>query len=193
MLWLPFNLFIKFESESFLEHWQFPFLLLPFSIFLLPSPAVQAYSGYISGSSLQTPLWSCLFFWLLRLWLPSLEHEPVGIPQSLISKCLYFCWCFTRLWPRLLKLDCHWRLFQAITMWPGAPNPPECRTMVRKCGWVDLSLFMNFTAKDKKAKSSTCYLQCPAAAVSSLKVGRGSQKSQGRHLCNAALQPVFQA
>lgn len=112
-----------------LEHWQFPFLLLPVSIFLVPAPAVQAYSGYISGSSPQTPLWSCLFFCLLWLWLPSLEHEPVGLPQSLPSKCLYFCWCFMRLWHRLLKLDCQWRLFQANTMWPGAPNLPECRTM----------------------------------------------------------------
>lgn len=51
---------------------------------------------------------------------------------------------------------------------------------------------MNFTAKDKKGKSSTCYLQCPGAAVGSLKVGGKSQKSQGRHVGNAALQPVFQ-
>lgn len=58
-------------------------------------------------------------------------------------------------------------------------------------GWT-LLFSMNFTAKDKKGKSSTCYLQCPGAAVGSLKVGGESQKSQGRHLGNAALQPVFQ-
>lgn len=121
------------------EHWRFLFLL-------------QAFSGYISGSSLQTPLWSCLFFWLLWLWLPLLEQEPVGIPQSLLSKCLYFCWCFMRLWPRLLTLDCQWRLFQAITMGPGAPNPPECRTMVRKCGWVDPSLFHELHGQRQEGK-----------------------------------------